>query len=154
MESKSGDGGSTTGKVKETELYDALGVSTDASGSAIRKAYFKLAKELHPDKNRDDPNAHDKFQKVGEAYQVLSNDELREQYDAKGKAALESSALIDPTSFFAMLFGSEPFEHLIGELRLATIFKMGGDLLGGGGESQPGSEQYLAYKQKRREVLC
>ena len=52
-----------------------------------------------------------------------------------------------------MLFGSEPFEHLIGELRLATIFKIGGDLMGGG-EMVAGSEEYLTYKQKRREVLC
>ena len=104
----------------------------------------KMAKELHPDKNRHDPNAHDKFQKVGEAYQVLSNDELRQKYDAQGKAALEHNSLVDPTSFFAMLFGSEPFEHLIGELKLATMFALGGEA----------DEAYLKYKQRRREVLC
>ena len=59
-----GKGGGGSAQVKETDLYDALGVATDASGSQIRKAYFKLAKELHPDKNLHDPNAHDKFQKV------------------------------------------------------------------------------------------
>ena len=48
------------------------------------------------------------------------------------------------TSFFAMLFGSEPFEHLIGELKLATLFALGGEA----------DEQLLAYKQKRRELLC
>jgi len=138
-----GDKGSSGSAVKESELYDALGVTTDASAAQIRKGYFKLAKELHPDKNRDDPNAHDKFQKVGEAYQVLSNEELRAKYDMQGKAALETSALVDPTSFFAMLFGSEPFEHLIGELKLATMFAHG-----------DADESYLAYKQKRREVLC
>ena len=130
--------------VKESELYDALGVTTDASSDQIRKAYFKLAKNLHPDRNLDDPDAHEKFQAVGEAYQVLSNDDLRAKYDAQGKAALESQSMVDPTAFFAMLFGSEPFEHLIGELRLATMFSSGGEV----------SEVYLAYKQKRREVLC
>ena len=99
------------GAVKETELYDQLGVSTDATSAEIRKAYFKLAKELHPDKNRDDARAHAKFQAVGEAYQVLSNEEMRAKYDSTGKAALEQSSLVDPTSFFAMLFGSEPFEY-------------------------------------------
>ena len=78
----------------------------------------------HPDKNLEDPNAHDKFQKVGEAYQVLSNDEMRLKYDQQGKAALETSSLVDPTSFFAMLFGSEPFEHLIGELRLVMYLNL------------------------------
>ena len=109
------------GQVKETELYDVLGVESDASSAAIRKAYFVKAKELHPDKNISDPNAHAKFQAVGEAYQVLSNDELRAKYDASGKAALETSSIVDPSSFFAMLFGSEPFEYLIGEQKLATI---------------------------------
>ena len=130
--------------VKESELYDVLGVPTDASAGQIRKAYFKLAKELHPDKNVDDPEAHNKFQAVGEAYQVLSSDELRKKYDEKGKAALASESMVDPTSFFAMLFGSEPFEHLIGELRLATLFSLGGEV----------SEAFLLYKQKRREVMC
>ena len=143
-EGSGGNKGGSSGSVKETELYDALGVESDASAAAIRKAYFKMAKELHPDKNRHDPNAHDKFQKVGEAYQVLSNDELRQKYDAQGKAALEHNSLVDPTSFFAMLFGSEPFEHLIGELKLATMFALGGEA----------DEAYLKYKQRRREVLC
>jgi hypothetical protein len=56
---KSAGGG---GKVKETELYDTLGVAPDATSADIRKAYFKLARELHPDKNRDDAQAHAKFQ--------------------------------------------------------------------------------------------
>ena len=139
-----GEKGSSSGKVKDSELYDALGVPTDASAAQIRRAYFKLAKELHPDKNRHDPQAHDKFQTVGEAYQVLSNDELREKYDELGRAALEQSNLVDPTAFFAMLFGSEPFEHLIGELRLATRFALG----------ETADDAFLAYKQKRREVMC
>ena len=58
------DGKTRDAAVKETELYDVLGVAPDASSAAIRKAYFKLAKELHPDKNTADPHAHDKFQKV------------------------------------------------------------------------------------------
>ena len=75
---------------------------------------------------------------------MLSSEELRAKYDAQGKAALEASSLVDPAAFFAMLFGSEPFEPLIGELHLATRFALGGEA----------DEQYLAYKQKRREVLC
>lgn len=90
------------------------------------------------------PPPHPVACQVGEAYQVLSNEELRLKYDSQGKAALETSSLVDPTSFFAMLFGSEPFEHLIGELRLATLFAHGGEA----------DEAFMAFKQKRREVLC
>ena len=139
-ESSSGRGG----QVKETELYDVLGVESSASAAVIRKAYFVKARELHPDKNTSDPNAHAKFQKVGEAYQVLSNEEMRAKYDASGKAALDTSTMVDPTHFFAMLFGSEPFEYLIGELKLATIFANGGEM----------DEAFMSYKQKRREVTC
>ena len=102
------------GAVKETELYDLLGVPPEASASDIKKAYYKRARQLHPDKNRGDPDAHTNFQAVGEAYQVLSNDELRAKYDKEGKQALEEHGLVDSSHFFAMLFGSEPFEYLIG----------------------------------------
>jgi len=110
------------GAVKETELYELLGVSAEASAAEIKRAYYKRARELHPDKNRDDPAAHSNFQAVGEAYQVLGNEELRAKYDKEGRKALEEHPLVDPSHFFAMLFGSEPFEYLIGELKMATLF--------------------------------
>ena len=63
--------------VSDTTFYDLLGVSSEATSSEIKRAYLKRARELHPDKNIEDPAANDKFQKLGEAYQVLSNDESR-----------------------------------------------------------------------------
>lgn len=120
-----GAGGADGRIVKETELYDALGVETSATPSQIKKAYYKLAKSMHPDKNRGDPEAQGKFQRIGEAYQVLSDDELRAKYDAGGRESLEAANLVDPSSFFAALFGSEPFEYLVGELKLALMFAHG-----------------------------
>ena len=69
--------------VVDTTYYDALGVKPTASGLEIKKAYRKLAITTHPDKNPNDPTAHDRFQAIGEAYQVLSDKGLRSQYDLR-----------------------------------------------------------------------
>lgn len=86
------------------------------------------ARKLHPDKNPDDPTAKEKFQKIGEAYQVLSDAELRKKYDEKGKAGLGDHSFLDAGAFFAMLFGSDQMEGLIGRLQLATLAMAGGAL--------------------------
>ena len=66
------------------DYYKTLGVSKDADAAAIRKAYRKLAKENHPDRNPDDPKAAETFKAVGEAYGVLSDAEKRAAYDRFG----------------------------------------------------------------------
>ena len=65
----------------EKDYYKALGVAKDASGSAIKKAYRKLARELHPDKNPGDAKAEARFKEVSEAYGVLSDETRRREYD-------------------------------------------------------------------------
>jgi DnaJ-domain-containing protein 1 len=140
-----GAGDSRKRPVAETDLYDILGVSPNASTAEIKKAYYQLARRLHPDKNPNNPEANADFQRVGEAYQVLSNDELRVKYDRSGKEALGAQTFLDSTTFFAILFGSEQFEALVGELQLAMLFAM---------EASEVSEKQLAARQRRREVLC
>lgn len=105
--------------VVDTAYYDALGVAPNASEIEIKKAYRKLAIKLHPDKNPDDPTAHEKFQSIGEAYQVLSEPELRKQYDQLGKeGAKPDSGFVDPSEFFTMIFGGEAFVDWIGEISM------------------------------------
>ncbi|KAL8708594.1 MAG: hypothetical protein Q9220_006530 [cf. Caloplaca sp. 1 TL-2023] len=105
--------------VKDTAYYDALGVSPTASELEIKKAYRKLAITTHPDKNPGDETAHTRFQAIGEAYQVLSNEELRKRYDKFGKEeAVPGGGFEDPAEFFGMIFGGEAFVDLIGELSL------------------------------------
>ncbi|MGX7681941.1 DnaJ C-terminal domain-containing protein [Jatrophihabitans sp. DSM 45814] len=66
----------------DRDFYKSLGVTSDASDSDIKKAYRKLAKDLHPDKNPGDANAEQKFKELSEAYAVLSDTETRKEYDA------------------------------------------------------------------------
>jgi DnaJ-class molecular chaperone len=66
------------------DLYQTLGVDRSASKDEIKKAHRKLANKLHPDKNPDDKASHDKFKRVQEAYDVLSDDEKRAAYDRYG----------------------------------------------------------------------
>ena len=105
--------------VVDTTYYDALGVKPTASELEIKKAYRKLAITTHPDKNPGDEGAHARFQAIGEAYQVLSNDTLRKQYDKFGKEqAMPGGGFEDPAEFFTMIFGGEAFVDLIGEISL------------------------------------
>ncbi|MDQ6895410.1 MAG: DnaJ domain-containing protein [Actinomycetota bacterium] len=65
----------------DKDFYATLGVSSDADKAAIKKAYRKLARKLHPDQNAGDAGAEAKFKEIGEAYSVLSDAEQRQQYD-------------------------------------------------------------------------
>ncbi|WP_135502659.1 molecular chaperone DnaJ [Roseovarius aestuariivivens] len=71
------------------DYYDVLGISKGASADEIKKAYRKKAKELHPDRNKDNPNSEKQFKEAGEAYDVLKDPEKKAAYDRFGHAAFE-----------------------------------------------------------------
>ena len=69
------------------DLYKLLGVSKKASAEEIKKAYRKLARKYHPDRNPDDPEAEEKFKQIGGAYDTLSDPDKRKEYDSGGAFA-------------------------------------------------------------------
>jgi molecular chaperone DnaJ len=70
--------------------YEVLGVPRDAAEQEVKKAFRRLARELHPDVNAHDPNAEDKFKEAAEAYEILSDPERRATYDRYGHEGLRS----------------------------------------------------------------
>lgn len=117
--------------VADTAYYDLLGLPPSATALDIKKAYRKAAIRLHPDKNPDDPSAAERFQEVGEAYQVLLDDRLREKYDKFGKQELiPLEGFEDPLEFFTMVFGGEAFKDWIGELSLLQEVEKSAELHG------------------------
>lgn len=75
---------STSSTLSQKDYYKILGVAKNSSAKEIKKAYYQLAKKYHPDTNKDDPNASKKFQEVSEAYEILSDDTKRQEFDTFG----------------------------------------------------------------------
>ena len=96
----------------------------------------------------NDPDAHSKFQKIGEAYQVLSDDSLRASYDAGGASGVEGAPKLDSGALFAMIFGSEKFEPLVGELKLTTQINESQD----DHKSEP--KELSKFRQRKRVLQC
>lgn len=109
------------------DYYETLGVDRGADEGEIKKAFRHLARELHPDVNRDDPHAEEKFKAVAEAYEVLSDPERRRTYDAFGHEGLRSGGFHSRTEgaggfqdIFDAIFGAaggaggSPFDDLFG----------------------------------------
>ncbi|KAK6910036.1 hypothetical protein I204_04957 [Kwoniella mangroviensis CBS 8886] len=112
-----------TRKLKDTQLYDVLGVKPEATDIELKKAYRKLAIKWHPDKNSSE-EAEIKFKEIGEAYQILSDPDTRAFYDKVGKDGMNrpEAENMDPTEIFGKIFGGEAFFDYIGEIALVKDF--------------------------------
>ena len=113
--------------------YEVLGVSRDAGEADVKKAFRRLARELHPDVNRHDPEAEEKFKEAAEAYEILADAERRATYDRYGFDGLESRGFASTAhgfgsfaDIFDAFFGGDPFGAFGG--RGATGRVQGGDV--------------------------
>lgn len=104
-----------------TDYYEILGVEKGADAEAIKKAYRKLALKYHPDRNKDDSQAEEKFKQVNEAYAVLSDPEKRKSYDRFGKDGFNRRfnqediyRNFDPRDIFGNGFGADIFSRIFG----------------------------------------
>jgi molecular chaperone DnaJ len=111
--------------------YEVLGVARDASDADVKKSFRRLARELHPDVNRHDPGAEEKFKEAAEAYEILSDAERRATYDRYGFEGLDSRGYASQAhgfgsfaDIFDAFFGGDPFGGAFGR--------------GGGGRIQGG----------------
>ena len=129
--------------------YDVLGVSKDADEKEIKSAFRKLAKQYHPDINKE-PGAEAKFKEIGEAYSVLGDEQKRKQYDQFGHEAYTSGA--SGAGGFGGFGGFEGFGGFGGDdIDLSSIF---GDLFGGGfGSSFGGGRSNKNRPTKGRDSL-
>jgi len=108
------------------DYYEILGVTKNASGDEIKKAYRRLAMKHHPDRNTDDAGAEDKFKEAKEAYEVLKDDNKRAAYDKFGHDGVRGGPAGGG-------FGAEGFSDIFGD-----VF---GDIFGGGGGARRGRSQ-------------
>ena len=121
------------------DYYETLGVSKGASAGEIKKAYRKLALKYHPDKNPDNAAAEEKFKEAAEAYEVLSDDTKRQQYDRFGHEGMRGG----PGGFGG------------GGMNMDDIFSQFGDIFGGafgGGDGGGGRRRRMKGANLRIKV--
>jgi molecular chaperone DnaJ len=123
----------------ERDYYELLGVTRDASGDEIKRAFRRLARELHPDVS-EAPDAEHRFREVVEAYEVLSNSERRELYDRFGHAGLRSG-------------GFQPSAFDLGSLSDLFSAFFGDDLFGVGGRRARGADIAAQVEIELTEVV-
>ena len=125
------------------DYYDVLGVGKSADASEIKKAYRKLAMKYHPDKNPGDKEAEEKFKEINEAYEVLSDETKRRNYDQFGHEGVDGQGLGGAGGFGGQGFGG--FDDIFGDI-FGDMF--GGGFGGGSRQRRRGPERGADIKQR------
>jgi hypothetical protein len=136
----------TTDNDRPLTYYDVLDLDRDATADEIKEAYYRLAREFHPDVAKDDPDVAQKFAVVNEAYRVLTDSQRRHQYDRT--LPQKSYPLRHPTpqklwreATEVVLIRSDRFGPLNQAMQAAVPITLDGDLLV---VTVPGSERHLS----------
>ncbi len=127
------------------DLYAILGVARNADSEAIKKSYRRLAREFHPDRNKGDARAEERFKEVSAAYTVLSDDKRRRDYDEFGEAAIDPNFDGEKVRGASRGFGggfrqgdfSQSFSGGGGFQDAGGFSDLFGDLFGAGGGQNP-----------------
>ncbi|PWN50184.1 DnaJ-domain-containing protein [Violaceomyces palustris] len=132
-------------KIADMEYYDLLGVPGDVTEIDLKKAYRRAAIKNHPDKGGDEET----FKMIGEAYRVLSDSNLRADYDRYGKKKpTDEVGLKEATDMFGSLFGGERFVDLIGEISLIKDFSKASEIMMTEEEKEEMEKQMRAEHKK------
>lgn len=135
--------------MSKRDYYEVLGVEKTASKEELKKAYRKLAMQYHPDRNPDDKDAEERFKEAAEAYEILSSDEKRANYDRFGHAGVRGgqqgfSDINDIFSHFSDIFGGGSiFDDFFGGGQRRTRQRTGGT---------PGSDLRVTLKLTMEEI--
>lgn len=124
------------------DYYDVLGVGKSADATEIKKAYRKLAMKYHPDKNPGDKEAEEKFKEINEAYEVLSDETKRRNYDQFGHEGVNGQGFGGAGGFGGQGFGG--FDDIFGDI----FGDMFGGGFGGGRQRRRGPERGADIKQR------
>lgn len=151
----------TSSKLAASDYYKTLGIDKSASSKDIKKAYYQLAKKYHPDTNKSDSGASKTFQDVSEAYEVLSDESKRKQYDTFGSTGDQFGGAADGMGGFSQggfnfksnINPEELFKNIFGNASFGSGF---GNMDGGGHhEFDFGPKEYkvnLTFQQAAKGV--